>query len=170
MYPFAKANDVWKIIHSPRKKEELHFHRKLESFLIYRLNHVRLHSVTGWCIYTMMLNVEYSKPDKLAQPFFFLSLVRLNYLSEKFVKNFAILFCSFTLCLCIVVVAFFPNHSFINPSIHPSIHSFIQSVSQPIMSTSRLFVYSLIRSFSRSLTCVKLFFCFPDKVSKSLLS
>lgn len=159
MYPFAKDNDVWKIIHSPRKKEELHFHRKLESFLIYRLNHVRLHSVTGWCIYTMMLNVEYSKPDKLAQPFFFLSLVRLNYLSEKFVKNFAILFCSFTLCLFIVVVFLFTIHSFINPSIHPFIHSVSQSASQS-------FVYSLIRSFSRSFTCVKLLFCFPDKVSK----
>ena len=129
-------------------KEELYFHRKLESFLIYRLNHVRLHSVTGWCIYTRMLNGEYSKPDKLAQPFFFLSLVRLNYLSEKFVKNFAILFCSFTLCLCIVVVAFFPIHSFINPSIHPSIHSFIQSVSQPV---SRPVVYSFIRLFAHSL-------------------
>ena len=95
----------------------------------------------------MMLNVEYSKPDKLAQPFFFLSLARLNYLSEKFVKSFAILFCSFTLCLFIVVVFLF------------TIHSFIQLVSQP-------FVYLLIRSFSRSFTCVKLLFCFPDKVSK----
>ena len=133
MYPFAKDNDVWKIIHSPRKKEELHFHRKLESFLIYRLNHVRLHSVTGWCIYTRMLNVEYSKPDKLAQPFFFLSLARLNYLSEKFVKNFAILFCSFTLCLFIVVVFFV-------------FHPFIHSVSQSAMPVS----HSFIRSFAHS--------------------
>lgn len=107
----------------------------------------------------MMLNVEYSKPDKLAQPLFFLSLARLNYLSEKFVKNFAILFCSFTLCLFIVVVFLFTIHSFINPSIHPFIHSVSQSASQS-------FVYSLIRSFSRSFTCVKLLFCFPDKVSK----
>ena len=97
--------------------------------------------------------------DKLAQPFFFLSLARLNYLSEKFVKNFAILFCSFTLCLFIVVVFLFTIHSFINPSIHPFIHSVSQSASQS-------FVYSLIRSFSRSFTCVKLLFCFPDKVSK----
>ena len=59
----------------------------------------------------MMLNVEPDKPDKLAQPFFFLSLARLNYLSEKFVKNFAIFFCSFTLCLFIVVV-FFVFHLF----------------------------------------------------------
>lgn len=133
MYPFAKDNDVWKIIHSPRKKEELHFHRKLESFLIYRLNHVRLHSVTGWCIYTMMLNVEYSKPDKLAQPFFFLSLARLNYLSEKFVKNFAILFCSFTLCLFIVVVFLFTIHSFIQLVSQPVSHSFIRSFAHSVV-------------------------------------
>ena len=133
MYPFAKDNDVWKIIHSPRKKEELHFHRKLESFLIYRLNHVRLHSVTGWCIYTMMLNVEYSKPDKLAQPFFFLSLARLNYLSEKFVKSFAILFCSFTLCLFIVVVFLFTIHSFIQLVSQPVSHSFIRSFAHSVV-------------------------------------
>ena len=77
----------------------------------------------------------------------------------------------FVYCCCCF---FFTIHSFINPSIHSCIHSFIhsfihsasQSVSQ---SANQSFVYSFIRSFSRSLTCVQLLFCFPDKVSKSLL-
>ena len=76
---------------------------------------------------------------------------------------------SLFVCLLLLLL-FFTIHSFINLSIHSCIHSFIHSFIQPVsQSANQSFVYSFIRSFSRSLTCVQLLFCFPDKVSKSLL-
>ena len=124
-------------------KEELYFHRKLESFLIYRLNHVRLHSVTGWCIYTRMLNGEYSKPDFLvfSQTELFIRKNSLKTLPFCFVRS---------LFVCVLLLLlFFPSiHSLIHPSIHPSIHSFSQSVSRSVdQSFIRLFAHSLIQSF-----------------------